>query len=190
MNRKWDYDALELEYIQGDMGLRELADSHGMSTHSMIMDASKKRGWAKKREEYRNRAQSKAMTLLADDEGRRIAKEVKVRDNAIDAIDEAISKMRSDMKATVLRERGGEWREEPLVVIRPQDVAQLIDRLQVLFGKPSSITEERNLGISLSSTGNDPEFLRALVEASRGRGADPGDVARSPLPRVERTRTN
>lgn len=190
MNRKWDYDALELEYVQGDMGLRELAESHGMSTHSMVMDASRKRHWAQKREDYRNRAQSKALAGLADDEGRRILKEAKVRDNAIDAIDEAITKMRSDMKQTVLRERNGIWREEPVVIIRPQDVAQLIDRLQVLFGKPSTISEERNLGISLSSTGNDPDFLRALVEASRGRGADPGDVARSPLPRVERTRTN
>lgn len=190
MNKKWDYDALELEYIQGDMSLRELAESAGMSTHSMIMDASQKRNWVQKREDYRNRAHNKALTVLADDEGKRIAKEVKVRDNAIDAIDEAISKMRSDMKATVLRERNGEWREEPLVVIRPQDVAQLIDRLQVLFGKPSSITEERNLGISLSSTGNDPEFLRALVEASRGRGADAGSVVNSPLPRIDRTRTN
>lgn len=190
MNRKWDYDALELEYIQGDMGLRELADAHGMSTHSMIMEASKKRGWAKKREDYRNRAQNKALAALADDEGKRIAREVRVRDNAIDAIDEAISKMRTDMKATVLRERNGQWREEPLVVIRPQDVAQLIDRLQVLFGKPSSISEERNLGISLSAGGLDPELLRGIVEASRGRGVDPGSVASSPLPRVERTRTN
>ena len=172
------------------MGLRELADSAGMSTHSMIMEASKKRGWAKKREDFRNRAQSKALAALADDEGRRILKEAKVRDNAIDAIDEAISKMRSDMKQTVLRERNGTWREEPVVIIRPQDVAQLIDRLQVLFGKPSTISEERNLGITLSSTGNDPDFLRSLVEASRGRGTDPGDVARSPLPRVERTREN
>lgn len=190
MNRKWDYDKLELEYIQGTMSLRELAESAGMSTHSMIMEASQKGGWVKKREEYQARASQKALTLLADDEGRRIAKEVAVRDNAIDAIDEAISKMRSDMKQTVLRERNGQWREEPLVVIRPQDVAQLIDRLQVLFGKPSSITEERNLGISLSSTGNDPEFLRALVEASRGRAVDSGSVANSPLPRIERTRTN
>jgi hypothetical protein len=115
---------------------------------------------------------------------------VRVRDNAIDAIDEAITKMRSDMKQTVSRERNGVWREEPLVVIRPQDVAILIDRLQVLFGKPSSITEERNLGLSLSATGNDPEFLRALVEASRGRGPDPGSVVSSPLPRVERARSN
>jgi hypothetical protein len=190
MNRKYDYDKLEFEYIQGDMSLRELADSAGMSSHSMIMEASVKRGWKQKREEFRSRASSKAVSLLADDEGRRIAKEVRVRDNAIDAIDEAITKMRSDMKQTVSRERNGVWREEPLVVIRPQDVAILIDRLQVLFGKPSSITEERNLGLSLSATGNDPEFLRALVEASRGRGPDPGSVVSSPLPRVERARSN
>ena len=190
MNKKWDYDALELEYIQGDMGLRELADSVGMSTHSMIMEASKKRGWAKKREEFRNRSQNKALSLLADDEGKRIAKEARVRDNAIDAIDEAIGRMREDLKRTVRRERGGVWADEPLIVIRPQDVAQLIDRLQVLFGKPSTINEERSLGINLSAASDDPDFLRALVEASRGRGADAGSVASSPLPRVERARTN
>jgi hypothetical protein len=59
MNRKYDYDKLEFEYIQGDMSLRELADSAGMSSHSMIMEASVKRGWKQKREEFRSRASSK-----------------------------------------------------------------------------------------------------------------------------------
>jgi hypothetical protein len=188
MNKRYDYKALERQYVMGDMSLRELAETNGITAHSLVMEKSKANDWVRKREEYRNRADDKAMEILASDEGRRIAKEVRVRENAIDAIDEAISKMRADMQRTTMRMKDGNWVEEPLVVIKPNDIAILIDRLQVLFGKPSNITEERSLGIH--AIGNDPDFLAALVEATRGRGAPAGDMGGSPLPRAERARSN
>ena len=188
MNKKYDYAKLELEYVQGDMSLRELAGSAGMTSHSLIMEQSVKREWGRKRKEYRSKAGDTALAVLATDEGRRVAKEMRVRENAIDAIDEAITKMRADMGRMTKRMKDGNWVEEPLVIIKPQDVALLIDRLNVLFGRPSNITEERTLGIT--AVGSDPEFLRALVEATRGRGSDAGNVGGSPLPRVEGARTN
>jgi len=189
LNTKHDYDALEREYVTGEMGLRELARMHDIANHSLITVQSKKREWARKREEYRQGASEKAVVYMADQEGSRRAQEAKVRDNAIEAIDEAITKMRSDMKATTLRLKNNEWVEEPLVIIKPTDVAMLIDRLNVLFGRPSNITEERNLGISLSSDGVSPELLRGIVEATRGI-SDVGGAASSPFPRADRAREN
>lgn len=188
MNRRHDYDALEREYVRGDMGLRELARSHGI-THSLITVQSKNREWNRKREEYRTQASERAVVHMANDEGKRRAQEARVRDNAIEAIDEAISKMRADMKATHRVFRNNEWIEEPLVVIKPTDVALLIDRLNVLFGRPANITEERSLGINLSAGGASPELLRGIVEATRGI-TDTSGAARSPIPRTDRAREN
>ena len=189
MNRKFDYDMIERDYISGEMGLRELARMHGINNHSLITYQSKKRDWVRKREDFRSKAADKAVTLMATAEGRRLAREEQVRDNAIDAIDEAITKMRSDMTKTRMVMRNGEYVEEPMVVIRPQDLAVLIDRLNVLFGRPSSISEDRNLGVSFSASGAvGPELLRSIVEATRG--IVPESSGRSPIPRLGDPREN
>jgi len=187
VNRKHDYIALEKEYVCGDMGLRELARTHGIA-HSLITIQSRNREWTRKRQEYRTGASESAVVYMADDEGKRRAREAQVRDNAIEAIDEAIGAMRLQMKATHKVLRGGEWVDEPLVIIKPPDVALLIDRLQVLFNRPSTITEERSLGISLSASGVGADVLRGIVEATRGLGSSGAE--RSPIPRLSRTGEN
>ena len=188
-NNKYDYDAIERAYVSGDMGLREVARQFGVTNHSLISIQSKKREWARKRAEFQGQANEKATSLMASAEGRKLAREEQVRDHAIDAIDEAIMKMREDMKGTRKVFRANEWIEEPLVVIRPADVAMLIDRLQILFGKPNNITEERSLGVSLSASGPiGVDILRGIVEATRG--LVPGDAGESPLPRIGDTRKN
>jgi len=189
LNKRNDYDALGREYISGEMSLRELGRMHGIHNHSLITYQSSKREWVKKREAYRARAAERAVDLMATAEGRRVAREAEVRDNAIDAIDEAITKMRSDMTKTRMVMRNGEYVEEPMVVIRPQDLAVLIDRLNVLFGRPSSISEDRNLGVSFSASGAvGPELLRSIVEATRG--IVPESSGRSPIPRLGDPREN
>lgn len=181
--RKYDYNVIERAYVAGDMGLRELGRQFGIANPSLLSVQSKKREWVRKREEYRVRAADKAVALMATAEGRRRAREGEVRDNALEAIDEAITKMRSDMKAVRTVFRNNQWVDEPLIVMRAQDIAVLIDRLNVLFGRPANITEERSLGINLSAGGTlGPELLRGIVEATRG--LVPGDTGGSPIPRT------
>ena len=188
-NAKYDYDAIERAYVSGDMGLREIARQFGINNHSLISIQSKKREWARKRQEFQAKANERATDLMASAEGRKLAREAEVRDHAIDAIDEAIQKMRADMKGTRSVFRHNEWVDEPLVVVKPADVAILIDRLQVLFGKPNTISEERSLGVSLTATGGlGPDILRGIVEATRG--LVPGDTGDSPLPRIGGSRKN
>lgn len=190
MNRKFDWKAIEQQYITGDMSLRELARMNGIVNHSLVMAQSQRNEWNRKRVDYRSQRLDKTITYMADDEARRIAREARVRDNAIEAIDEAISVMRDQMKMTRSVMRGGEFVDEPMVIIRPQDVALLIDRLNVLFGRPSNITEERSLGVNLSAGGTlGPDILRGIVEATRGI-ADPDGAARSPIPRSGRAGAN
>jgi len=184
-----DYNLLERQYCSGDMSLRELCRLHGITNHSSVMEYSKKHGWARKRAEYRETVVNRSVIYMADDEGKRIALEAKVRDNAIEAIDEAITKMRSDMQATRKVLKDGVWVEEPLMTIKPPDLALLVDRLNVLFGRPANITEERSIGINLTGTGVGPDILRGIVEATRGL-TDTGSSARSPFPRIGGPGTN
>ena len=96
-NRVRDYAQLEREFITGTMSLRELCRRHGVTAHSAVMVQARHGGWAEKRRTYQARASSKYIELRADSAALR---EAEVRDHAIEAIDEAITKFRSDLKAT------------------------------------------------------------------------------------------
>jgi len=188
MNKKFDYGALERQYIQGDMSLRELAASAGMKNHSLIMRQSKNREWARKREEYQSRANETALTVMADKRGGYLAQEAGVRDNAIGAINDMITRLREDLKKTKTVVNNGVPEQVPVVRVTPGDIGMLIDKMQIIFGKPSQITEDRNLGLSFGS--DDPELLRQVVEATRGVGLDDGSTTESPLPVAPKARAN
>ena len=188
-NRKHDYDKLEREYVSGDMSLRQLAKDHGMS-HSLVMTRSQKYKWADKRERFRQQASESAVTFMADRKAYRVTREFEVRDNAIDMIDEAISKLRDDMAATEMKFVNDELVEVPVYRLRPQDIAVLLDRLQVLFGKPAQITEDRSLDINVDTGPVGPDVLRAFLEATEGVGPLNGASQASPLPRTDRAREN
>jgi transposase-like protein len=148
-NRVRDYQALEREYLTGAMSLRELCRAHGITAHSAVMVQARQGGWAEKRETYRARASAKYIEHRADHAALR---EAEVRDHAIDAIDEAITKFRSDLRATkkvVLAD--GSVAEEPAMRITPRDLVMVIDRLQVLFGRPSTISEGRGFAATVTT---------------------------------------
>lgn len=188
-NRRHDYDQLEREYVSGDMSLRELGRTHGIS-HSLIMTQSQKRKWAEKRDKFREDRQEKAVTFMADQQAYRISREEEVRGKAVDLIEQAIDKLSEDMRATHLVRRDGEVTEEPVYRLRPNDLVPLLDRLQVMFGKPNNITEERGLNVTVDTGPAGPEVLQAFIEATRGVGPLGGNSQASPLPRTDRAREN
>ena len=89
---------------------------------------------------YRDRVTSTYIQQHADDAA---AREAELRDHAIEAIDEAITKFRADLWATERKVIDGEWVEVPVMRMTPRDLALLIDRLQILFGRPSMNSEGR-----------------------------------------------
>ena len=165
MNKVHDYRVLEREFVTGDMSLRELCRAHDITGHSGVVVQAKKGGWAAKREAYHSRKSDRSITRLAEGAADR---EAAVRDHAIDVIDEALTKFSADIQATVRRQRAGEWVEEPLFVMTPRDVALLIDRLQVLFGKSSTISEGHSLSATISSEPLPVGALRQIAEMTRG----------------------
>jgi hypothetical protein len=114
-------------------------------------------------------------------------REGEVRDHAIEAIDEAVTRFRADLRATKrIVHADGTITEEPLIVFGPRDLALLIDRFQVLFGRPSTISEGR--GFAATVTSQVPvEVLKGIVEATREL-APSQPVDTSGLPRIRERR--
>jgi hypothetical protein len=163
------------------VSLRELCRAHGITAHSAVMVQARREGWAEKREKFRTRASAKYIEVRADGAALR---EAEVRDHAIEAIDEAITKFRADLQATkqvVLAD--GSVAEEPLLRIGPRDLALLIDRLQILFGRPNSISEGRSLAATITSEAVPVDVLTKIVELTRGLEPRP-TLDTSGLPRV------
>jgi len=180
LNKARDYRALEREFITSQISLRELCRRHGISSHSLVVVQAKQGKWAEKREAYRARESDTFITKHAD---RMAAREAEVRIHAIDAIDEGITKFRSDMRATKTVVRlDGTIAEEPVMLITPKDIALLIDRLQILFGHPATITEGR--GINVTSEALPIDDLQRIIELTRGL-AEPAPQS-SPMPRAPR----
>jgi hypothetical protein len=176
LNKVRDYRALEREYITSQMSLRELCRRHGISAHSLVVVQARQGKWAEKREAYRSRESESFITKHA---GRMAAREGEVRVHALDAIDEAITRFRADMQRTEKKLIGGEWVEVPVMTITPKDVALLIDRFQVLFHRPSVITEGRD--INVMSEALPVEALQEFIERTRGLEEPPPQS--SPIPR-------
>ena len=149
MNEIRDYKALEREYITGDMSLRGLCRKYGISAHSAVMVQARAGGWAEKRRTYRDRLSATYIETRADRESIRLSD---VRDHAIDAIDETITRLRADLRATKqVRRPDGSISEEPTFRATPRDLAHVIDRLNPLFARPSTITAERSLTFNVAA---------------------------------------
>ena len=186
MNRVRDYQSLEREFVCGRMSLRQMCRDHGIAAHSAVVVQARREGWREKREAYRSRASSKYIELRAD---RAATREAEVRDHAIEAIDEAITRFRADLQATEKKFIDGEWVEVPVMRLTPRDLALLIDRFQVLFGRPGTIIEGRSLAATVTSEALPLDALQKIVELTRGL-ADTRAPEASPLPRLLRRPEN
>jgi hypothetical protein len=153
-----------------------LCRRHGITAHSLVTVHLKKHKWAEKREAYQAKASDAFIERYA---ARQADRQAEIHDKALDAIDEAITRFRSDLKATERKRIDGEWIEVPVMRLTPRDLAALIDRLQILFDRPSRISEGRDLSIGSAIP---LDALNRLVELTPGRAAPPA----SPLPKAPR----
>ena len=177
MNKRHPYRDMEREYITTGISLRELCRKHGISAHSLVTVQARKGRWAEKREQYQAKESDAFMSRHAARQADRLAE---IHDKTLDVIDEALDKFREDMRATEKKRIDGEWVEVPVMRLMPKDVAILLDRLQVLFERPSRISEGRDVSVRSELP---VDALNQIVELTRGRVAPPT----SPLPRSRTT---
>jgi hypothetical protein len=180
LNKVRDYLALEHEFITGTMSIRGLCRKHDISAHSSVVTQAKKGDWQQKREAYQAKASESFIEKHAD---RMAERQARIRDKILDAIDEAIDKFRHDMRATKpVRQPDGSITEEPAWRMTPRDAGLFIDRFQVLFERPSVISQHQGLTVSTELSA---DALREFIEATRGMG-EPSRMDVSPLPRTPR----
>jgi len=170
-NRVYDYDALEREFIGGDMSVRELCRMHGIRNHSVVHEQARRRNWYEKRDRVRGKAVELSIDQLAARQARRVGRIEDAYDEAIEAIIEAIQKMRED-----LRLAGDDG-----VKVYPKDLSVLIDKLQTMLGRPTTISEDRHLSATAQLN---PEQLAEMLRIARENGANARTVGRSALPRI------
>jgi len=72
--------------------------------------------------------------------------------------------------------------EEPVMLITPRDLALLIDRFQILFSRPSTISEGRGFAATISTEALPLVALQKIVELTRGLAPHPDHS--SGLPRI------
>ena len=179
MIKRHQYRELEREFVTSDISIRELCRRHDITAHSLVTVQAKKLRWAEKREQYQAKESDAFMSRHAARHADRLAE---IHDKAIDVIEEALDKFGSDMQATAKKRIDGEWVEVPVMRLKPKDVAILIDRLMVLFEKPSVISQHQGLGVGTELSA---DVLREFIEATEGVGA-PSPMEVSPLPRTRR----
>jgi hypothetical protein len=108
--------------------LRELCRRHGIRSHSVVVDQAQKHDWAAKRETYRAKDSESFIVRYAD---RMADRQAEFSHKALDAIDEALDKFRSDGRATEKKFVNGEWVEVPAIRLKPNEVA-ILSRHQAL----------------------------------------------------------
>lgn len=174
-NKLYDYKAMEAEYIASDdLSVREMARRYGVPNYSVVHEYARRHDWAEKRALRQAKTDEKKVAILADRVAYRQSRLEDAVDSTIELIVESIDKFRRDMRDT-----------PDEVNISPKDLALLIDRLLVMKGQPSQITEERNLGLSLSGPVRSDQ-LAAILELTSGTSVHhAGGPRRSAIPRAE-----
>ena len=170
---KHDYDALEREYIFGTASVRELCRLHGINSWSAVAAQARRRKWADKRTDFRNQRTSRSISRMAES---RAVKASEIADEFLDVIRAALYRFAENLKDKDYK-------------IYPADIAKLIDKLQLLTGRPTDITEERRFGISVT-TPADPETFRDFVAGLRSRASLADGSENGPYGDSEGTRSN
>lgn len=174
MKTKYDYDALEREYItsDSDLSVRQLCERHGIKTWSSVNVQKNKRKWDQKREAYRAKLGERKLEGLAQSA---VTEAAEIHGELLYAIRAAVRRFVADLSDKDNPQR-----------VSPRDIMGLIDKFLVLEGKAPAGGPERTLNANVFNFGGllagAPEsLLGELAELARGNGAGAKPVGRGPL---------
>lgn len=193
---KYDYRALRDQFLAAEppISIGRLCDLNDIpqTRRSSIQRRAIQEEWLELRDKRMALSDQKVIEQLSGREAKRRLRRMEVEDNAIEAIDEAISKMRADMKRVKWEKNPNteEYELVPAVTYRPEQVVQLMDRIKGLFDgtgpSPEPEAQKVALGLNLNLDGGNPEHRAVaakLIDAARGDGRPAQRAAgASPLP--------
>lgn len=181
-NSKYDYVAIRAEFVQAvpEISLRELARKHGMPGWSALSLQAKKGDWAGEREKFQRTLADREISAITS----AIAtKRASIIADGLDVIRAAIFKMAADMQ--------DHWVVDPTdpkhrifvpgIVITPDGLSKLLDRVLTMTGSASVITENRNVDLT-PELPLPPEVARLLADIAGERSAGARPMGRAALP--------
>lgn len=179
MKTKYDYTAIHEDYVQGpEISVRELAKKHGLRGWSTLNAQIVRHDWRADRLRYQHSLTEKTLektsAIIA-------TKRATITVDALDVIHAAIFKMAADMQ--------DHWAADPDnprnrifvpgIVITPDALSKLLDRLLTLTGSASIITESRNIDLTPDLP---PDVARLLADVARNRGTASRPMGQAALP--------
>jgi hypothetical protein len=172
-----DYEELEREYIQSEISIRQLAAAHNIKSFSTVAQQAKKREWERKRAQFREQSSQRQIAQMANARALRVAS---LHDTLLDAIQAAVYRFAQNLTS-------------PTYVLRPAEVAVLIDKFLVLSGiATGSVETEKGASVGQINffEGLDGDAMERLIRAVRPRAALARTVGPDPLPPLEDSRPN
>ena len=157
MASRYDYNALEREYVQGDMSVRALATAHDIKSWSSVNDQARKRDWNAKRAEYRAKRDEHFIEKAAEQE---VDEVLQIREQSMNILRGILARY---------AERLVSKNPKDVPVIQTREAIAAMRELAAMTGQPTEITENRNLGINFSAE-LPPELAGALLRLARERG--------------------
>lgn len=175
---KYDYPALEKQFVFGEMSIRELCKQNDIKTWSTVSDYAKRNNWVQKREDYQKRQTEANLQKVVETRAERLAA----------ALDAGITISESAMYAFLdsLKDRFAETADGERILIPGQqipakDFVLILEKIMVLNGQFTSREEHVSADLTGALT---MEALRDILDTARSAGAElGGEAASSPLPR-------
>ncbi len=185
---KYNYPVLRQQYVTTpDLSLRELCRRNEIEeAFSTVAARARREDWAGDRRAYESVEKQKVYEAIAE---RRAHKLAEIEKDTLEVIHAAVLQLGVNLSDREVVGPTGPY-VIPAVQVTPSDLVKLIDKIQLLSGKPTEHTREDHLGISFTGNAGDlpAEILRDLAAIARSKGAGQEPVGRTALPGLEGAR--
>lgn len=184
---KYDYQAMQHEYVTTDISLRQLAEKFGVKSPSSVANHARRHGWDEKRATFVATQEAATMEAVAAQRAQKIAE---MERDFFTTVHGAIIKMGLDLE--------DRWETDPKTgqrvfvkgqTVTPEGLTKLIEKFMVMTGGVSSREAHVGLDVSIGPEQLPPEVLRGLRRVALEQGAGTATSGRSPLPGGARTDT-
>jgi hypothetical protein len=135
MAARHDYYTLEQEFISGAMSIRELCRRHRIKNPSPVHDRAKRDDWYAKREAFRQKANERTIGHFASAAARRAERRGAIVDHAIETMERFLTRADETLAAVRVVDCNGVRVEEPLVWVKPAEVARAFEAFDKLMDK-------------------------------------------------------
>lgn len=157
MAKRYDWVAIEIEYISTEISLKKLAEKHSVPMGT-IQDKSKKNKWSEKREEFRCKTITKALQKVEKTTVERISTILRASDKLIDQIEEALKDSDSLTRIMTVDKKTGKISTKKTKMVNgklAKELSEAIKNLKDVYKTAETETEGNELQINIAPVETD-----------------------------------